>query len=137
MSEKLRTAITTEGMGKHLEALQAIATDNGGNRASGFQGYGASVQYVLQTLRGAGYNATSQVFDFVTFAENTDPVLEQTAPTPRTFGEDEFLTMSYSASGDPPVRWTRSTSRSQATRPTRPAAARTRTSPASRTATSR
>ena len=100
VSEKLRTAITTEGMGKHLEALQAIATDNGGNRASGFQGYGASVQYVLQTLRGAGYNATSQVFDFVTFAENTDPVLEQTAPTPRTFGEDEFLTMSYSASGD-------------------------------------
>ena len=100
VSKKLRTAITTEGMGKHLEALQAIATDNGGNRASGFQGYGASVQYVLQTLRGAGYNATSQVFDFVTFAENTDPVLEQTAPTPRTFGEDEFLTMSYSASGD-------------------------------------
>ena len=33
-------------MFKH-QAFQMIADENGGNRASGFQGYGASVQYVL------------------------------------------------------------------------------------------
>jgi Zn-dependent M28 family amino/carboxypeptidase len=40
------------------------------------------------------------VFDFVTFEELSDPILEQTATTPRTFTQDEFATMSYSASGD-------------------------------------
>ena len=28
---------------KHAQAFQMIADENGGNRASGFQGYGASV----------------------------------------------------------------------------------------------
>jgi Zn-dependent M28 family amino/carboxypeptidase len=99
-SEKLRTAITADGMLSHLKALQAIADDNGGNRASGLSGYGGSVQYVLSTLRAAGYNPTTQVFDFVRFSELSDPVLEQTAPAPRTFAADEFATMDYSPSGD-------------------------------------
>jgi hypothetical protein len=37
-SRKLRSAITADGMFKHLQALQMIADENGGNRASGFQG---------------------------------------------------------------------------------------------------
>jgi Zn-dependent M28 family amino/carboxypeptidase len=78
-----------------------IADENGGNRASGFQGYGASVQYVLTKLRDAGYRPTTQVFDFVTFEETADPVLREVAPTPKTYTpETEFLTMNYSASGD-------------------------------------
>ena len=85
-------------MFKHLQALQMIADENGGNRASGFQGYGASVQYVLTKLRDAGYNPTTQVFDFVTFEETADPTLIAGGKTyaPNT----EFITMSYSASGD-------------------------------------
>jgi hypothetical protein len=57
-SRKLRDAITADGMFQHLKALQAIADEHGGTRASGFQGYGASVQYVLSQLRAAGYNPT-------------------------------------------------------------------------------
>ena len=68
-SKELRKDITAGGMWKHADALQMIADENGGNRASGFQGYGASVQYVLTKLRDAGYHPTTQVFDFVTFEE--------------------------------------------------------------------
>ncbi|KZB82343.1 M28 family peptidase [Amycolatopsis regifaucium] len=44
----------------HLSALQTIANQNGGNRASGRPGYPASVSYVEQKLRAAGYNVTLQ-----------------------------------------------------------------------------
>ena len=99
-SRKLRKAITAQGMFKHEQALQSIADDNGGTRASGFQGYGASVQYVLTQLRAAGYNPTTQVFSFVTFQELSDPVLQEISPTAKTYAQDEFQTMSYSGSGD-------------------------------------
>ncbi|MFE6614045.1 M28 family peptidase [Amycolatopsis sp. NPDC057786] len=44
----------------HLSALQTIANQNGGNRAAGRPGYPASVSYVAQKLRDAGYNVTLQ-----------------------------------------------------------------------------
>ncbi|WP_410663107.1 M20/M25/M40 family metallo-hydrolase [Amycolatopsis sp. lyj-84] len=44
----------------HLSSLQTIANQNGGNRASGRSGYTASVSYVAQKLRDAGYNVTLQ-----------------------------------------------------------------------------
>ena len=80
-SKKLRKAITSQRMLKHLQALQGIADEHGGTRASGFQGYGASVQYVLTQLRAAGYNPTTQVFSFVTFQEVSDPTLKEFSPT--------------------------------------------------------
>ena len=92
----------------HLAALQQIADDNGGNRASGFQGYGASVQYVRSQLSAAGYEPVTQVFDFVLFSENSAPIFQRTAPTARTYQPPtesgtppaEFQSMSYSAAGD-------------------------------------
>ena len=99
-SRKLRKAITSQRMFKHLQALDTIADEHGGNRASGFEGYGASVQYVLTKLRGAGYNPTVQVFSFVTFQEVSDPVLREISPNQKEYTQDEFITMSYSASGD-------------------------------------
>ena len=99
-SKSLRAAIKDNRMFKHLEALNTIATENGGNRASGFQGYGASAQYILTELRAAGYRPTVQTFNFVTFEELSDPTLKQLTPTAKTYTQDEFLTMNYSASGD-------------------------------------
>ena len=84
-SKELRKDITAGGMWKHADALQMIADENGGNRASGFQGYGASVQYVLTKLRDAGYHPTTQVFDFVTFEEVSDPTLREVSPTAKTY----------------------------------------------------
>src|SRR5688572_7584468 len=99
-SRKLRRAITSQRMFKHLQALDTIADEHGGNRASGFEGYGASAQYVLTKLRNAGYKPTVQVFSFVTFQEVSDPVLREISPKQMEYTQDEFITMSYSASGD-------------------------------------
>ncbi|UYM07490.1 M28 family metallopeptidase [Solicola gregarius] len=47
----------------HLDALQQIADENGGNRATGTTGYRASVDYVTEQLETAGYTVTEQPFD--------------------------------------------------------------------------
>ncbi len=46
----------------HLEALQRIADNNGGNRASPGPGYDASVDYVAGILRDAGYEVSTPTF---------------------------------------------------------------------------
>lgn len=108
-AQKLREAVNVAGMKGHLVALQQIADDNGGNRASGLPGYDVSAQYIRNQLRAAGYTPVTQVFDFVQFTENSDPIFQRTAPAPpRTYQpptEDdtppaEFQTMSYSDSGN-------------------------------------
>jgi hypothetical protein len=58
--KKLTNAVTAEGVLDHLEALQEIADDNGGNRASGLPGYKASVDYVVEQLEDAGYDRRSR-----------------------------------------------------------------------------
>jgi len=47
---------------KHLEALQRIADQNGGNRASGTAGYTASVDYVFGVLKAAGWDVKTEPF---------------------------------------------------------------------------
>lgn len=46
-SKAIQDAITTDGLMGNLQALQDIATANGGNRAFGLPGYAASVDYIL------------------------------------------------------------------------------------------
>jgi aminopeptidase S len=48
---------------KHLQALQRIADEHGGNRASGTAGYDASVDYVVGVLRRAGFKASTPAYD--------------------------------------------------------------------------
>ncbi|MET1064224.1 MAG: M20/M25/M40 family metallo-hydrolase [Arthrobacter sp.] len=47
---------------RHLEALQRVADDNDGNRASGTSGYENSARYVEDQLRAAGYAPVRQTF---------------------------------------------------------------------------
>jgi aminopeptidase S len=54
----------SRGMTGHLEALQRIADANGGNRASGTNGYEESARYVEEQLRAAGYTPVRQTFSF-------------------------------------------------------------------------
>ncbi|GAA4975561.1 aminopeptidase Y [Nonomuraea thailandensis] len=87
---------------KHLDAFQAIADANGGNRAAGTPGYDASVAYVESKLRRAGYKVTRQPINFVeSWSENSPPVLDLTAPTPKSYvpGTD-FVTFQPSPPGD-------------------------------------
>ncbi|MDH2429005.1 M28 family metallopeptidase [Sphaerisporangium sp. TRM90804] len=87
---------------KHLDAFQAIANANGGNRAAGSPGYQASVDYVAGKLRKAGYKVTLQPIEFVeSWAENSAPVLAQTAPNAKTYVPNEdFFTFPPSPAGD-------------------------------------
>ncbi|MET0784917.1 MAG: M20/M25/M40 family metallo-hydrolase [Leifsonia flava] len=95
----LRTAITADGLTRHLDALQSIAVRNGGNRAAGTPGHKASGAYVEKQLAKAGYKTSRQYFSYEQFVLE-DSAFELTAPTPRVFTADEFSAMSYSASGD-------------------------------------
>ena len=48
---------------EHLQALQKIADENGGNRAAGTPGYDASVEYVVGVLRDIGFKASTPTFE--------------------------------------------------------------------------
>src|SRR5215218_8550935 len=47
-----------------MEALQAIAEANGGNRLAGFPGHDAPAAYVKQRLEAAGYEASYHDFTY-------------------------------------------------------------------------
>jgi Zn-dependent M28 family amino/carboxypeptidase len=100
-SADLRDAVAFKGMSAHLETLQSISDDNDGNRASGFSGYEASVKYVAKTLKKAGWDVSTQEFDFEAFVIDEPTVFEQTAPTATKYKEDkDFNTMEFSGSGE-------------------------------------
>ncbi|MFS8478877.1 MAG: M28 family peptidase [Micromonosporaceae bacterium] len=99
-AKKLTKAVTLQGVLRHLDAFQAIADANGGNRGSGLPGYDATVDYVAGLLEDAGYQVTRQRFDF-NFFQEFGSSFAQTAPTPTTYvdGTDYDL-MEFSGSGD-------------------------------------
>ncbi len=57
-------AFKDRGMVDHLLALQRVADDNDGNRASGTSGYEDSARYVEEQLRAAGYSPVRQAFSY-------------------------------------------------------------------------
>ena len=73
--DKLLGCVTGDGAMEHLEAFQAIA-DEHGDRSEGSPGYAASVDYAIQVMEDAGWEAEAVPFHY----EGTDSVLEQTAP---------------------------------------------------------
>ncbi len=60
----VRDAFASRDMVQHLEALQDIADQHDGNRASGTSGYEASARYVERVLRDAGYETVRQEFSY-------------------------------------------------------------------------
>ncbi|MGF0118524.1 M20/M25/M40 family metallo-hydrolase [Promicromonospora sp. Marseille-Q5078] len=63
----LSKKVTGERVFRHLEELQEIADENGGNRAAGTEGYEESAQYVEKVLHKAGYQTERQYFPVVLF----------------------------------------------------------------------
>jgi Zn-dependent M28 family amino/carboxypeptidase len=99
-SAGLRSAVTVEGIMRHERRFQAIADENGGNRAAGTPGYDASAEYVAGQLREAGYEVTVQSFELPVF-EQVEPARlrrEGASEAEYTSGED-FVLMQYSGSG--------------------------------------
>ena len=94
----LAECITVAGVRKHQAALQRIADAHHGTRVSGSPGYDASVDYVVQRLRAAGYTPDVQAFVFNTFVSLAPAVLERVSPAPA--GPVTNTILGYSGSGD-------------------------------------
>jgi Zn-dependent M28 family amino/carboxypeptidase len=99
-SEGLREAVTTAAIRRHLDALQAAADRNGGNRAAGTEGYEASVTYVADQLRQAGYRPEVQRFDATTARNRTPPLLEVPGAPDAPRAQEDFLPFAFSGNGD-------------------------------------
>ena len=100
-SKKLRKAVTVEGVQEHLRALQTIANAHDGNRAATTSGYDASVDYVAERLRRAGYKVSFDEFDFPIWELNGPSTLAEVSPTARTFIEDtDYIVSQFSGAGD-------------------------------------
>jgi Zn-dependent M28 family amino/carboxypeptidase len=101
--KKLLECVTVEGILEHEQALQDIADDNGGNRASGSEGYDDSLDYVQGRLTRAGYSVSRQTFDFHKFNDLGGSILQQVAPGSVTYIEDtDFIATPHSEPGDIP-----------------------------------
>lgn len=98
---QLPTLVTTENIREHMESLQIISDYNGGNRASGTDGYEISAKYVIDQLKRAGYEPRKDTYEYEKWEQNADPAFTQSAPEEREFArEADFQTMEYSGSGD-------------------------------------
>ncbi|HEX6256895.1 MAG TPA: M28 family metallopeptidase [Euzebyales bacterium] len=63
-SEKLRRAVTVDGILEHEQAFQSFAEAGGDNRLSGAPGYEDSVDYVADRAEAAGYDVEVQEFEY-------------------------------------------------------------------------
>ncbi|WP_353510398.1 M28 family metallopeptidase [Intrasporangium sp.] len=95
--KNLLECVTLDGVREHQAALQQIADDNNGTRASGTPGYDASADYVAERLQAAGWNVTRQEFNYQAFINLAPAVVERVSPNP---GPIDATTMEYSGSGD-------------------------------------
>jgi Zn-dependent M28 family amino/carboxypeptidase len=97
-SQKLRSAVTAEGVMEHARALQKIGDANGTTRVSGSPGYDDSAAYAIGVFEAAGYEVREQLFAFQTFIEHPGTLLQQVAPEPAA--DLTTTIMSYSGGGD-------------------------------------
>lgn len=63
LAQQLTGEVSGAGALTHLQALQRIADENGGNRAAGTPGYEASVEYAVGVLRGAGFEVSTPTYE--------------------------------------------------------------------------
>ncbi len=87
---KLIDCVRTANLWKHMVNFQKIADANPGpdghaSRNSGEPGYKASVDYVAEVMRAAGYNVTIQTYTFDYFTFVGTPAFSVVSPTPTTF----------------------------------------------------
>jgi hypothetical protein len=82
---KLLPCIQQNDLWNHMQAFQAIADANPGpdghpSRNSGEPGYKASVDYVANVMKAAGYNVTIQTYKFTYYAYKSEPTLSEVSP---------------------------------------------------------
>jgi Zn-dependent M28 family amino/carboxypeptidase len=93
----------------HQLELQKIARRNGDTRTVLSSGYDASRDYVVKTLKKAGYKPELNEFNFPFWEETAPAVLNRVLPTPKTYryGTEadndspnvDFITLGYAGTG--------------------------------------
>ncbi len=77
--------ISVADITQHQIALQQIASLNNDTREVFSTGYQESLDYVVSTLKAAGYNPQVNQFNFPVWNESQPPVLNMVTPTPKTY----------------------------------------------------
>lgn len=90
--------ITTDGLMRHLEALQDIADAHGGNRSGATAGFSASVDYAEGVFEAAGYTVQRIPFTYPGW-EITGPAVLEAAGQSYVDAQD-ITPMVFSPSGD-------------------------------------
>jgi Zn-dependent M28 family amino/carboxypeptidase len=89
LSVELQRAITPTGLRTHLVALERVADRNRGHRAAGTAGSTATVRYVANALRRAGYRVAVSPFPFSRYVEELERA-HQLVPVERPFAVEAF-----------------------------------------------
>ena len=98
---KLRRGVTLEGVLEHERAFQDIALANDGNRAATTPGYDASVEYVANRLRRAGYRVSLQEFSFPSWTLNGPSTFQRTDVQTEPYVEETgYIVAQFSAGAD-------------------------------------
>lgn len=82
--DNLLDCVTLDGVVDHLEAFQAIADANDGNRADQTSGYQASVDYVVDELESYGWDAEVVPFTY----PGVESALQQLTPVSATYEQN-------------------------------------------------
>ncbi|HET9851439.1 MAG TPA: M28 family peptidase [Candidatus Limnocylindrales bacterium] len=101
LADALRDAISADDILADLGRLDAIASANGGNRATGSAGHDQSVDLVADELRAAGYDVRLDPAPLTAFRQDAPSVLEIQAPGAAALADiRDFKAMLLSPSGD-------------------------------------
>jgi aminopeptidase S len=94
LGQQLKGAVGDAGALVHLQELQQIADQNGGNRASPSPGYLASVDYVAGVLRAAGYDVETPDYPLSKRrSESGGPATAQNVVTQTRTGDPAHVVM--------------------------------------------
>lgn len=98
--DKLLECVTLDAVRRHQWALQEVADNNNGIRATGTPGYSASVQYVVDMLTAAGYTPELNSFEFTYSPPGT---LTQLAPFAADYAAGVFTGSAIGSTSGPVV----------------------------------
>ena len=105
----LRDAVTVDGIVGHMAALEKIANANVfqgvPTRATGTPGHEASVAYVVQTMKAAGFDVSLQEFEADIFFEEGPAAFDRVSPDPVAYARYDgetgvWSTAEFSGDGD-------------------------------------
>src|SRR3954447_14736842 len=106
-AKRFTSAITVPDIVQHQVALQRIATLNDDTREVFSPGYAESLDYVVSTLKEAGYKPQVTKFNYPVWTETKPPVLNMVSPAAKTYrpgnAESDMKTVDFVTMANSPT----------------------------------